>query len=267
MTKEDLELSENLFSEGVELYEQEKVTEAELKFKEALELQPDSEEITYNLALVYFEQKKYDLSFALADRIHHLDCSELLEALDEAGFEPQYPIPDDIPELCSSCEHFRPGSMIRDDGGFCLFYQQHVHTNASCLVYVLVDEGKVSLDDIEKNRNKRRDALIQSYVDSLNEQTLPEKLNCENCGTLITLSLSERNEKRFTCGNCSKINDLNSKIESLSPAMKNKADVELFTILAQSTDFQPEYLLAARKEIVRRNINLSENENFVQMIR
>lgn len=267
MTKADLEKSELLFSEGVELYEQEKVSEAEEKFIQALEIQPDSEEIMYNLALVYFEQKKYDLSFALADRIQHLDCSELFDALDEAGFQPHYPIPEDIPEVCSSCEHFRPGSVIRDEGGFCLFYQQHVQTQGTCLVYVLLDEGKVSQEEIDQNKNKRRDALIKYYMDSLNEESLQEEMICEKCSSVVTLSLSERNEKRFTCSNCSFLNDLNSKIEALSETMKNKNDEDLFLILLQSGDFQPEFLYASRKEIIRRGINLSDNKPFIQMIR
>jgi len=266
MTKADLEKSEQLFSDGVELYEQEKVSEAEEKFLQALEIQPDSEEIMYNLALVYFEQKKYDLSFALADRIHHLDCTELFDALDEAGFQPHYPIPDDIPEVCSSCEHFRPGSVIRDEGGFCLFYQQHVQTKGTCLVYVLLDEGKISQEEIDQNRNTRRNALIKCYMDSLNEESLPEEMICENCSSVITLSQSERNEKRFTCSNCSFLNDLNSRIESLAETMKSKKESELFTILLQSSDFQLEFMFAARKEIIRRSINLSENKQFLQMI-
>lgn len=266
MLKSDLKISEKLFNEGVDLYEQEKLPEAESKFLEALELQSDSEEIMYNLALVYFEQKKYDLSYALADRIHHLDCDELFTALGEAGHKPEYPIPDDIPEACASCEHFRPGSMIRDEGGFCLFYQQHVNSTASCLVHILVDEGKISKEDIEQNQNKRRDALMESYIESLNDQSLPAEYNCENCSKIKSLTQTERNEKRFICPECAVVNDIHAKIEALASSMKTQPDTELFTILLQSDDFKAEFLLAARKEINRRDINLRENAIFIQMI-
>ena len=73
------------FNEGVALYEKEKFDLAEKKLKIALENDPTSENIKYNLALVYFEQKKYDESLKLIKEIEdsNVDCSELIAELNK----------------------------------------------------------------------------------------------------------------------------------------------------------------------------------------
>ena len=76
---------ESLFNEGVKLYEQRQFNEAEIKLKEALEIVPSSEDILYNLALIYLEQKKYDLVWETIGKIEKIDCQEIIDELEKAG--------------------------------------------------------------------------------------------------------------------------------------------------------------------------------------
>lgn len=267
MNKYDKGSSEKLFNEGVELYEQEKISEAEQKFLAALELQPASEEILYNLALVYFEQKKYDLCWNIADRIHHIDCTELFKALEDAGYEPHYEIPEDIPETCAECMHFRSGSMLRDEGGFCSFFHMHVDSLSRCYVYRLVDEGKVAVESIQQNQNKRLNNALCLYAESLLDELLPESVTCENCATKNKLSQTDRITKQFTCQNCASLNDIHTKINEQQEKLCNFIDQDLFDILIFPDEYKPEFLLAARKEINRRNLNLETNEQFKQFLK
>jgi len=267
MNKNDQDNSEILFNEGVDLYEQEKMAEAEQKFLAALEVQPASEEILYNLALVYFEQKKYDLCWNIADRIHHIDCTDIFTALEEAGHEPHFEIPEDIPETCAECMHFRPGSLIRDEGGFCSFFHMQVDSLSKCYVYRLVDEGKISIESIQQNQNKRFNKALHLYVESLLDDLLPENVNCENCATENTLSQTDRSTKQFTCQNCSSLNDIHSKINEQQIKIRDFLDQDLFDILIFPEEYKPEFLLAARKEINRRNLNLEGNEQFKKSLK
>ena len=67
-----------LLEEGIGLYEQKNFNEAEKIFKKGIEKCPESETLMYNLALVYFEQKKYESSFELVNKINKLNCNELI---------------------------------------------------------------------------------------------------------------------------------------------------------------------------------------------
>ena len=75
--------SEELFSKGVKLYEQLKFDKAEVAFKQALEKDPESEDIFYNLALVYLEQKKYNKAWEYVEKLkeRNVDCSEIIKEL------------------------------------------------------------------------------------------------------------------------------------------------------------------------------------------
>ena len=267
MTKYKQEQSELLFNEGVALYEQEKAAEAEEKFLAALELHPDSEEIMYNLALVYFEQKKYELCWNLAAAIQSLDCTELFEELEKAGFKPSMDIPDSIPDFCAECSHFRPVSMIRDEGGFCTFYELKVDSMGKCYAYKMADEGRISRDAIEEKVNKRLHELKIHFVESLKDERLPQTYRCEKCGLEMSLNETERVTKSFICKNCGTENNAAQKIRDLEQNMRELPEKELMLILLQPQDYRPEFLPAARREINHRNLDLGENKLFTELLK
>jgi tetratricopeptide (TPR) repeat protein len=78
-------LPEILFDKGVELYESERFQEAEKKLRQALYLAPKSEDIMYNLALVYLHQEKYGKVSNLIQKIENLDCHEIIEEMQKKG--------------------------------------------------------------------------------------------------------------------------------------------------------------------------------------
>ncbi|MFQ5639436.1 MAG: hypothetical protein ACE5IR_15735 [bacterium] len=88
MDKKDTsqEIAMSLFNDGVELYEKEEFILAERKLKKALELMPSSEDIFYNLALVYFELEDYEQSWEFVNKIKDLDCQEIIIELKKVGF-------------------------------------------------------------------------------------------------------------------------------------------------------------------------------------
>ncbi len=75
-----------LFNEGTDLYEQNKMDEAEAKFIQALNLDPTSDEIKYNLALVYLEKKEYFKTNQVVARINEIDCDEIINELEKVNF-------------------------------------------------------------------------------------------------------------------------------------------------------------------------------------
>lgn len=267
MNKYEQEQSELLFNEGVDLYEQEKPDEAEQKFLSALKLHPQSEEIMYNLALVYFEQKKYEQCWDIAAAIQFLDCTELFEELEKAGFKPSMEIPDSIPDMCVECVHFRPVSAIRDEGGFCTFYELKVDSMGKCYAYKMADEGKISAEEIEERVNKHLEELTNRFVQSLKDERLPEKYACEKCGREMQLNESERVAKSFVCKNCGTENNAGEKIRILGQTMKELPEKELILILLQPQDYRPEFLPAARGEINRRDLDLAQNELFIKLLK
>lgn len=70
-----------LFNEGTKSYESGDFKEAEIKLKQALDIIPDSDDILYNLALTYFELKKFNEAHKIINRIKEIDCSELLQLI------------------------------------------------------------------------------------------------------------------------------------------------------------------------------------------
>lgn len=201
-----------LFEEGVYFYEQEKFDEAESKFIEALKYNPNSDEIKYNLALVYLEKKEYFKTNQIIAHIKEIDCDEIINELEKVDFDFEQNNPD-----------------------------------------------KISFETADyKFLNKQ----IAFYVESLNENYLPKNLDCEVCNENIELSELERQNKHYHCPNCNNEVNVKEKERELESTFREKADAELFEILIESTSFKMAFLLAAKKEITRRNINLSENEEF-----
>jgi tetratricopeptide (TPR) repeat protein len=70
-----------LVSDGIQAYEQKRFKEAEKKYKKALAIFPNSKDILYNLALVYFEQQRYSLVWKLVDKIGRDNCCDLVAEL------------------------------------------------------------------------------------------------------------------------------------------------------------------------------------------
>jgi len=81
--EQNTKIDEILFEQAIKLYEQRDFIEAEKKFKEALEIIPDSEDIMYNLALTYVELKKYDLAKNIVKNIKEIDCKEIYDELNK----------------------------------------------------------------------------------------------------------------------------------------------------------------------------------------
>ncbi len=266
MTTYEQEQAEILFNEGIKLYEREKIEEAEEKFLRALQLHPDSEEIMYNLALVYIEQKKYEQSWELAASIHSLDCDELFDELEKTGYSPSFEMPDSIPDFCSDCPYFRPVSMIRDEGGFCTFYELKVDSMGKCYAYKMADEGKIESEAIQKKVNRHFQEMKKRFVESLSEERLGETYPCEKCGQANVLNETERANKNFICKNCGTENNAGEKIRSLDARMRELPEKELFLILLQPRDYRPEFLPAARREINRRNLDLGQNKVFAELL-
>jgi len=78
---------DKLFEEGVNFYEQSRMDEAETKFLEALQIDSSSEEIKYNLALVYLEKKEYNKTNLLISQIKEIDCDEIVDELEKVDFD------------------------------------------------------------------------------------------------------------------------------------------------------------------------------------
>jgi len=78
---------DKLFDEGVSFYEEGKLDEAKEKFMEALQHEPDSEEIKYNLALVYLEKKEYAIADFYISQIREINCDEIIDELEKVNFD------------------------------------------------------------------------------------------------------------------------------------------------------------------------------------
>ena len=262
-----IEKSEMLFNEGIYLYEHEMFEEAEEKFLESLELNPHSEEILYNLALVYFEMKEFEKSWSCVDQIKEIDCNELINELDKIEPDPEYRIPESIPEYCRECEHFDNSSLINNEIGFCHFYKLKMSLDSRCFAYKLADEGRIPIEIIEQKYNKRLNDLLSYFQESLTNDELPATVKCSACETELQLSETERVTKQYICPDCTGKDDIGKKIKSLKKKLHNTADIELYKILVDSHDYKIEYLYAARNEIHRRNIDLTSDVDFVLMLR
>ena len=258
--------AEILFDEGITAYEQEDFETAEAKFMEALEYDPLSEEIKYNLALVYLEMKKYDRCNKVIAQIRELDCGEIIDELEKVDTEEHYSIPESIPDVCAKCFYFTQDSIINEEAGFCTFYHIDVKVNAQCHVFQLAEEGKVSLEEVRANLHKSSKESALLFMEKLDDTLLPESVNCDYCNAEITLNESERQNGKFECAACGTQFDIKDAVSRLEKDFNEKEDSELFEILIEAQDFRTEYLYAARKEIKKRAIDLKSSEEFLSML-
>jgi len=206
---------DSLFIEGVNLYEQGKMDEAEIKFLDALKIDSGSDEIKYNLALVYLEKKEYSKTNYLISHIKEFDCDEIIDELEKVEFE---------------------GEQVNP-------FETQSTTNSEIF-----------------------NQYLNRYVEILNEEYLPESINCEFCDVELELSELERQNKCYICPKCKKQSNLREKERDLENEFKNKTDVELYEILIEYQNFRIEFLLAAKREIRRRNIQLIDNEDFLSVL-
>jgi len=102
-TNTDHENAELLFNQGTELCEQGNYIEAEAKLKEALEIMPNHEDVMYNLALIYFEQKRYNSAWELVNKINDIDCKYLINELKKTGFENKITENQTKKNVCPQC--------------------------------------------------------------------------------------------------------------------------------------------------------------------
>ena len=207
---------DKIFEEGVTFYEQGKLDEAEAKFLEALQYDPKSDEIKYNLALVYLEKKEYEKSNYLVSQISEIDCEEILDELEKVDFEFEN------------------------------------------------DNPLINIDDKKSNLLEQK---IEYYNNKLNDEYLPININCEFCDLDIELSEIERQNKFYNCPVCKSENNVREKERALESEFLNKPDVELFEMLIDSQNFRLEYSFAAKREIIKRGINLPGNEDFMAALK
>jgi len=206
---------DKLFDEGVNLYEQGEMDEAETKFLEALKIDSSSDDIKYNLALVYLEKKEYSKTNYLISHIKDIDCDEIIDELEKVEFE----------------------------GG---------------------QKNPLESQSISKSENIIKH--INYFKEILNEEYLPKSINCEFCDAELDLSELERQNKCYICPKCKKQSNLREKERDLENEFKNKADNELYEILIEWQNFKSEFVLAAKREIKRRNIQLNDNEEFLSIL-
>ncbi len=259
-------IAETLFDEGVTAYENEDLETAETKFLEALDYDPLSEEIKYNLALVYLEMKKYDRCNKLIAQIRELDCTEIIDELEKVDTEEHYSIPESIPPVCAKCSYFTQDSIINEFAGFCTFYHIDVKVSDRCHVYRLADEGKVTQEEIQQNLNKSSKEKARQIMKELDDTRLPQTILCDSCGVEIKLEERERESDKFSCPSCETSFDIKKAVSAIEKEFSGKDDSELFEILLEAQDFRTEYLYAARKEIKKRALDLENIEEFLSMI-
>lgn len=204
-----------LFDQGVSLYEKGKLDEAEQKFLEALKFDPTSDDIKYNLALVYLEKNEYDKTNFIISQIKDINCDEIIDELQKVDFEISPVNPADT----------FSGQM----------------------------KGQI-------------DEQINYYLNILNDEFLPQNITCEICNSEIELSEIERQNKHYTCPECKTENNVREKERALESEFISKVDSDLFLILIESAEFKTEYVLAAKREIKRRNINLADNNEFKALL-
>ena len=103
--EEDQDEIDNLFNEGTELFENEEFHLAEAKFQKALSLLPESQEILYNLVLVYIAQKKIDLATKYLEQVNFDDRIELakeLKKVENSLYE----------DFCPVCKNYKEADGI-----------------------------------------------------------------------------------------------------------------------------------------------------------
>ena len=202
---------DKLFEEGVNFYEQGKMDEAETKFLEALQIDSSSEEIKYNLALVYLEKKEYDKTNFLISQIKEFDCEEIIDELEKVDFD-------------------------------------------------FGKENPLQQQRITESEYINQQALM--YNEILNDEYLPKSINCEFCESEIELSETERQNKYYNCPECKNQSNVREKERAIESEFQIKPDTELFEKLIDAKNFRIEFVLAAKREIKRRNIILIDNEEF-----
>ncbi|MBN2425451.1 MAG: hypothetical protein JXR46_11915 [Calditrichaceae bacterium] len=257
---------DKIFEEGISAYENGDMDTAEQKFLSALQFNPGSEEIRYNLALVYLEKKEYRKTDRLIANIHEIDCSEILDELEKQGYDSQVEIPDKIPPRCGQCAYFNLVSLVRENSGFCSFYNIHTNRNSRCHAFKLAEAGVIEKETIEARLNKSINEQIDALTASLDDEYLPEKIYCDHCSKEIAINETGKMTQKYVCPECGSAIDVRNEVNGLEKDFRNKNEHDLFLILLNPSDFKNAYPLAARKEIKRRAIDLRNNNILIQLM-
>jgi tetratricopeptide (TPR) repeat protein len=88
-----------VFNEGTALLENGDYLQAEIKFLEALNLEPDSQDIFYNLTLVYLGQKKLETAWKFAKKTTYKERSQLIKEIKKIEGKL-------FQDFCPICTHF-----------------------------------------------------------------------------------------------------------------------------------------------------------------
>jgi hypothetical protein len=125
-------------------------------------------------------------------------------------------------------------------------------------------------DPFQKSRITETEYVTEQaklFADSLNDEYLPGLIVCEFCDSEIKLSETERQNKYFKCSSCKNEKNVREKERALENEFKNKPDVELFEIIVEPQNFRIEFVLAAKSEIIKRDIQLPDNEEFLAKLK
>lgn len=258
---------ERLFDQGVALYEEQRFEEAKAAFLQALKLDPTSDDVMYNLALACFALEEYDSVMALVSRIQTIDCEELLTAMQEADTDLPVALPDDIPDTCQECQLFTASAFRKKDQGFCGFYQMERAPGLHCHALDLAESGAVDPAEIEPRRNARLNAALQALRAWVDDPRLPARMACEGCGEALTLSETERQQRRVTCPDCGTFMDAAARLEALRDELTTEADEALFQRVTQPEAFRADYVLAAKKEIAARLATPSRADDWTRLLK
>ena len=148
--------AEFLFHEGTRFYEKGQLKEAEQKLQQALRLMPASDDILYNLALVYLEFKQYDKVRSLIQRIAAIDCTEIIKALSEEQPQARENI------LCMKCIHYEA------DTGSCTKIKENVKDYPK--KFIKKCNGELFKGDPQKTPE---DVLLRQQDEAENMETPP----------------------------------------------------------------------------------------------
>jgi|GEM_PF-2276928 len=261
------ELLETLFDQAVTLHENEQYTDAEKKYLEALALDPSSEDIKYNLALVYFSMEDYESVIKLVNEIKTLDCSELIAELEKLATDLPVEVPESIPDACAECPYFTMTTIRKKSRGHCAFYQIDCVPEARCHAWHLAEEGILNADALEARRNLHLAEALETLQQNLNDATLPAHVQCTHCGADLNLNETEQQARRYTCPQCKKVSEIGQHANALAPQMQQEADDVLFDMVICPEDFQHAFVLAAKTELLHRHGNAKTSETLLALLK
>lgn len=259
--------TEVLFDRAVALHENEQYQDAKKMYLQALALDPASEDIKYNLALVYFSLEDYESVIKLIQEIKEIDCSEIIAELENLATDLPVDIPESIPDACAECPYFTMTTMRKKSRGHCAFYQIDCVPEARCHAWDLADEGVLDTDALESRRNLHLADALEALQNNLNDQTLPPHVQCAHCGADLSLSETEQQTRRYTCPQCKKVAEIGQDAKALSAQIHDESDEVLFDMVTRPDQFQDAFVLAAKAELLHRHGEVKTSETLLALLK